>query len=277
MSGLEILGAASAVLGFVETAVSLIGRLRDAYDRQTELSSVLDTYRRELISTRDILQIVRDEDALQTAAVGNELVEIENVSTKIVELLKTLTQEKGSVRQFTHQLVHGSRDERKLSDIFEQLGRAKFNLMMRMQAAHVGLTRKLDNSIAVNTSIVERVNRLLEPVLEEGQGLKIAKFLHDRCKNNDNDTILLDDSDVLYLQDGTAQEAHRLSGDVRIVMDNLTEDQALQINGPIGQEGWREVAHLEIRNNKASGNAMQVNHGMSIEAFTQMLALRSQK
>ncbi|OBS23232.1 hypothetical protein FPOA_03785 [Fusarium poae] len=275
MSGLEILGAASAVLGFVETAVGLLGRLRDAYERQTELSSVLDTYRRELNSTKNILQIVRDEEALQTAAVANELVEIESILKRIVELLKALNEEKGAVRQFTHQLVHGSRDERKLSDIFGELGRAKFNLMMRIQAAHVGLTRSLDNSIAINTSIVERVNSLLEPVLGEGQGLKIAKFLRDRCKD-DGDIIMLDDSDVLSLQDKAPQEAHRLAGE-RIVIDNLTEDQALQINGPIGQDGWREVAHMEIRNNKASGNAMQINDSMSMEAFTQMLALRAPK
>ena len=58
----------------------------------------------------------------------------------------------------------------------------------------------------------------------------------------------------------------------RIVVNNMTEDQALQINGPIGVEGWREAIKLEIRNNKAAGNAIQLNHGIQMEVFERVLA-----
>jgi hypothetical protein len=179
-SGLEIVGAASAVMGFVETAIGLLGRLRYAYDRQAELPTVFNTYNRELTSTRNIIQIVRDEQALQTIAVASELQEMSTVLERLVDVLRVFNDEKSSIRQFAHQLVRGSKDTRNLGDAIEDLGRVKFNLMLRIQAAHVGLTKSLDNSIAVNTNAVERVNNLLEPVLGEGRGLHIANLLRDR-------------------------------------------------------------------------------------------------
>ncbi|SCO48099.1 uncharacterized protein FFMR_09008 [Fusarium fujikuroi] len=182
MSGLEIVGAASAVLGFVETAISLLGRLRQAYDRQTELSTVFNTYNRELTSTQNIIKIVRDEQALQTVAVASELQEMSTVLERLVDVLRVFNDQKSSIR-----------------DTVEDLGRAKLNLMLRIQAAHVGLTRSLDNNIAVNTNAVERVNSLLEPVLGEGRGLHITNLLRDRHTRGDG-IVMLNDADVASLQ-----------------------------------------------------------------------------
>jgi len=61
----------------------------------------------------------------------------------------------------------------------------------------------------------------------------------------------------------------------RIVVDNVTEDQALQINGPVGKREWYQVSHLAIKSNKASGQSMQINDGLSTEAFTLLLQSHS--
>lgn len=61
----------------------------------------------------------------------------------------------------------------------------------------------------------------------------------------------------------------------RIVTYNSTEGQALQVNGPIGEKGWWEVSHLEIKNNKAADTSIQVNHGTSMDVFDRLLAARS--
>jgi len=61
----------------------------------------------------------------------------------------------------------------------------------------------------------------------------------------------------------------------RIVIDNSTQEQALQINRPIGEKGWWEVSYLEIRNNKAVGRSIQVNHGTSVDVFKRLLAARA--
>lgn len=57
----------------------------------------------------------------------------------------------------------------------------------------------------------------------------------------------------------------------RSVLRNVTKEQALQINGPIGEKGWMEVFQLEIRDNEATGNGIQVNHAISEDAFRQLL------
>jgi DNA phosphorothioation-dependent restriction protein DptG len=78
-----------------------------------------------------------------------------------------------------------------------------------------------------------------------------------------------------WIDDGTAtlneQDIASLGGSTKIVLDNLTEDQAMQINGPVGKQEWHQVSHLEIKNNKATGNSVQINDGMSSEAFAMLL------
>lgn len=60
----------------------------------------------------------------------------------------------------------------------------------------------------------------------------------------------------------------------RPVLENVTKEQALQTNGPVGEKGWREVSQLEIRSNTADGRSIQLNHGISTDAFDRLLATR---
>jgi hypothetical protein len=61
----------------------------------------------------------------------------------------------------------------------------------------------------------------------------------------------------------------------RIVVNCITRGQALQINGPIGEEGWKEVVKLEIRDCIAEDRSIQVSHAISAETFIQLLASRN--
>ena len=63
---------------------------------------------------------------------------------------------------------------------------------------------------------------------------------------------------------------------MRIIVDNITEQQALQVNGPIGEDIWRDVNHLEIGHNKASGNSTQFNYPITKDVFERVMARRSQ-
>ena len=96
--------------------------------------------------------------------------------------------------------------------------------------------------------------------------------------------VPLSDADIACLSDevasptGDADAAAKPAANAptsRIVIDNSTQEQALQINGPIGEKGWWEVSHLEIRNNKAVGRSIQVNHGTSMDVFERLLAARA--
>jgi hypothetical protein len=79
----------------------------------------------------------------------------------------------------------------------------------------------------------------------------------------------------LTADEGTGLEFGTNNVTSRIVVDNVTEEQALQINGPVGEKGWWEASHVMIRNNQASGNSIQVNHGMSMDVFEQLLKARA--
>lgn len=55
---------------------------------------------------------------------------------------------------------------------------------------------------------------------------------------------------------------------------NEANDQALQVNAPIGIGGFTEVDHLVIINNKALKKAVQVNHAVSQDNFDKIMAAR---
>jgi len=164
----------------LEAAIGLVAQVREAHERQKELSAVLDKHTLELTKTKNTIQIVQDEEALQTAAVASELVDVNKIVNRLVMVLKALRTDKGWMSRFLHQLIHGSKDEVDLAKIMDELSRAKSNLGLRISVAHVGLTRNLQNAIVVNTAIVKRIDAVIQSVLGEGQGLKITSLIHNR-------------------------------------------------------------------------------------------------
>lgn len=60
----------------------------------------------------------------------------------------------------------------------------------------------------------------------------------------------------------------------RVVERNETQDQALQLNAPIGIGGFVEVDHLVIMDNKAVNRSIQVNHAVSQDNFDKIMAAR---
>jgi hypothetical protein len=98
--------------------------------------------------------------------------------------------------------------------------------------------------------------------------------------------IPLSKADIEYLYDEEASStcdsntAANPSGDAEpinslIVVDNLAEDQALQINGLIGKDGWWKASQLVVRKNKATGTAIQTNVPISLGVFDKLLSHRS--
>jgi len=281
---LEVLGAISAASSLLEAAIGIIGRIRKAHEQQKDLARILSGYHDELMNTKDIVRIVKDEEALQTATVVSQLVSIEALAVRFVDYLKTMDPgTKRPLRQLAHQLMQGSKEEKAIADIMNKLGHAKSSLSLGIQIANVGLTRVVGDTLVANIEVVHRVDLVLQKVLGEGGGLKLAELLKDRPAQDDG-MVPLSDGDIACL----SNEVASIAGDAnaapkpaandptsRIVIENLTEGQALQVNGPIGEKGWREVSHLEIRNNKAIGMSIQVNHAVSEEVFERMLAARA--
>jgi len=259
------LGVAASVLGLLETAISIVGRLRKAREQYKELASVLDSLRQELENAKAIIQVVRDEDSLQTAAVTAQLVDMERLTNGLANFLSLLDPgSKGTWRKFFHQLTAGSKDEKALTTKIDELGRAKVSLIVRIQVAGVGLLHNVGKDVVVNTAVVNRVDNHLRQILGEGNGLKVAKLIENRPPRDDG-TVPVSDADMTALG---------LKGPktTRIIENNLTNFQALQINGPVGEDIWKSISHLEVRNNKAGLNSAQVNYPVSRSIFFTLLA-----
>jgi hypothetical protein len=69
-------------------------------------------------------------------------------------------------------------------------------------------------------------------------------------------------------------EATVNEGGKRIVIHNLTRDQALQINGPVAVDMWKDVAFVKIEGNVAAGTAIQTNYPITMDVFRELLAAR---
>lgn len=59
-----------------------------------------------------------------------------------------------------------------------------------------------------------------------------------------------------------------------MVERNEANDEALQLNAPIGIGGFVEVDHLVINDNKALKQSIQVNHAVSQDNFDKIMAAR---
>ena len=53
----------------------------------------------------------------------------------------------------------------------------------------------------------------------------------------------------------------------RIILRNTARHQAMQINAALGEDVWKEMDRLVIKDNVAEDQAVQVNHGTTIETF----------
>lgn len=173
--------AAASILGLLDAAIGIVDRLNDAYTRQKEQSSFLARYHGELKDTKSVIQVVDDETSLQTAAITSKLVKLEELSQKLVGLLQRLEPgDKSTARQFLHQLSRGSKDEKDITSIIDQIGAAKTTLLLYIQVAGVGLTVDAQRELAANTAIVHQVDHVVREKLGTQQGLKMVELIQNR-------------------------------------------------------------------------------------------------
>ncbi|PYI17757.1 hypothetical protein BO99DRAFT_414081 [Aspergillus violaceofuscus CBS 115571] len=271
MSGLEV---AVSVLSLIEASISLIGQLHDAYKRQKEHSSFLAGYAEELRRAKSIIQVVADEPDLQTAEISAQLVRTEALVQKLVDLLRRLSCEdnsKSAARQFFHQLTQGSRDERALSALVDQIDRAKADMTVLIQVAGVGLVRTTDNTLAANTEVIQRVDRHIREVLGDGRGLKIGSLVPGDEADARREIPLSREEVAAVMGPPGPSSSSSSSNMERIIENNLTQQQALQINGPVGEDRWKSISRLVVRQNRATGTSTQVNYPVSASTFYVLL------
>jgi hypothetical protein len=62
---------------------------------------------------------------------------------------------------------------------------------------------------------------------------------------------------------GHAEIQRLLETRSRVIRHNMAYDQAMMVNGPIGEDTWATTAHITVSDNLAKGKSVQVNHFIS--------------
>ncbi|ROW03729.1 hypothetical protein VMCG_05338 [Cytospora schulzeri] len=283
-SGLDVVSLAVNVVTIVETVIKLLAALQRAQERQNDLPKLLAVHSKELQNTKQIVNIVLSEEALHIDTIVSDLTDIDGYGTKLKDCLVKLAKERTAFQQYTHQLLKGSKNIAKLSGIMSGLNLAKGSLILKIQVAHVGLTRAYGNAVLVNCEIVERVNTLLQQILGEGEGLRIADLLRNgipqadgKIRLNYNDLHmagLWDDDEATIADDDEFQDRVTSLGTSRVVVDNESSDSALMVNAPIDDP---EVDHLTISKNRARGNSIMINNRITTKHFDRLVVIQEKR
>lgn len=87
------------------------------------------------------------------------------------------------------------------------------------------------------------------------------RLLRDEAARSDSeDETLVDDSDS---SSGSAVRKPKVE---RIVLRNTAKQQSLQVNAAIGEDICKHITRLIIKDNVAEHEAIQINHGNTLEA-----------
>ncbi len=81
---------------------------------------------------------------------------------------------------------------------------------------------------------------------------------------SDDRTLVQDTNSVASISNASAKTE-------RIIIGNMTKDQALMICGPVGEDLWAHIGRIEIKDCKAENNSIQVNYATTREDFHALL------
>jgi hypothetical protein len=304
------LGILSATAQLLDQAIRVLGRIRKARQRQKTLFDVLAQHESELGSVKAMIGIIQDETSLRTASVCSEVVRLRDVQDKLVKLLEQLDPRlRTSVQQFSHQLKNGSSDESKMSAIMNELSQVKAMLLLRIQVANVGVMRDVQQGLVANTEVIARVDQFLKEEVSGCEGLRIARLLQGRRPSSkyprlrhelkmltkiDDGTVLLTPADWRSLRDAaddqnsddetfvddsdssTGSETKRRVSTERIILNNMSKSQAMQINAPMGRDIWKMIDRIVIQNNVAEDGAVQINYTNTLEDTMALIRLNNE-
>jgi hypothetical protein len=176
----DAIGATASVIALLGTAFTLIQQVRDARGKVRDASKTLDSMSSMLQNLEKSLTLVRDEKALQTAVVTEQVTTIGEVIKELVAFLDALGAElqKRAIQQLIHAFQSGDIEDKQLQGILDRLDRARDELVLRISVAQVGLVGNLNDGFQVAFGILMETNKKVAEVL--GTNLTLAEQLKGR-------------------------------------------------------------------------------------------------
>lgn len=278
----DVISAISAVAGLLELSIRLADRAITAYEDAKTLSDKIARHQSDLRRIKSIVDLVQEEEALQTANVSSELQSMNGIAQRLKDALTTISRERGAARQLLRQFARGKRDKDMLSEIMDDMNRSTNALTLFISIAHVGVSRATGAGLVADREIIGRIDESLQELLGIGRGLKIARLLDGQ--RNSVDGILpprlgaaaearevpITEADLLEMdkqiqsvsstdEDKISEVAGSFESENLIINKNYAQDQSRMINGVLGQRDWIAGSKITIVGNKTRDEAVMFN------------------
>lgn len=259
----EVIGTISGVVGIIDATFKVIQKIREARDKVRGTSKALDDAFQQLAELEGSLKLVKEEEALRTAVIWQQLDAIAAVTEELRSFLDTLAneqQQKSRITQFAHALKNGDKEDRELQGILSRLDRARAGLVERILVAQVGLVGNLREGFRIAFGVLMETNENVRQVL--GTNLALVDRLGSNAAQRAgihqpggssyegmltepivDGMIPLDASDEQHLGPrAQATTQNTAAGvDETLICDNVTLGQARIMAGNVGEENWRRT------------------------------------
>ncbi|KAI1354276.1 hypothetical protein F5Y01DRAFT_273506 [Xylaria sp. FL0043] len=265
----EILAVVTGALALLEQSLKLFAYTRDALNKPKNLRKLLDRYPNEVSNVKRLLDLVEKETALQTEAVKLAAVEIRDASSNLCNSLEKVKErlDGGKLDQvisfFTQSDTKGE-----VQDRMDELTNAKLYFISTVQLVIVGITKGTDNSIKINTTTLQRLDKLLHERLGNIESFKIKKIIDGRTADA-NGLVTLTKEDIKELTGDTPESVAAKSSNSdevnqgrvkKVVENNLALNNAFLQLVPVGEiDAWKDV-DVYIRGNVSKDNATMLAH-----------------
>ncbi|KAI9775232.1 MAG: hypothetical protein M1839_001350 [Geoglossum umbratile] len=179
-------------MALLMTAITLIQKVQKARDNVNGKSKTLENITKQITTLICTLSLVKEEERLQTASVGQQLQAIIEVADELKHFFDKIRaeQQRKAIRQFFHELKSGDKDDIELAKIFDRLDKARLELVLRISLAQVGLIGNLDDGFHVAFSVLQETNKNVKQIL--GRDLPLAVSVKEEQYQQADGTVPLD-------------------------------------------------------------------------------------
>ena len=172
-------------------------QVNQARQNVQDAPKLLDEYRNQFATVVDTARLVEAEKDLQTAEIGEQLIRVKAISQELNDFLESMrsSEKKSKVKKYLHAIGTGEQNAQELRRILDRWTGARADLSLRIQLAHVGLSRSRHNEVVAVVPTVQRIDQSLqeldmrltfadqlEPLLASQRGVYITRraLLMDR-------------------------------------------------------------------------------------------------
>lgn len=173
---LLFLDCIQAVKSLLDENCLILASILKVHERQKSLVDTLSRHKDELRSVKAIVEVIEDEDDLQTPYIDTELIRLREILSRLAKLPAPLNpipeyQSNHSSRRFSI----GSSHERLLNSIMAELGQSKTTILKRMSLVLI-----FGSPTRFSAVRVKSIDKDLRDRVRNFDGLRIAQLIKGR-------------------------------------------------------------------------------------------------